>query len=138
VPILIGKKIHIRQKEAGFLGCWKNYMEWSICVFNKLTYNKRGLQMIFILWALLCITSIGSIYGIAVANSTSELIASIIFLVLSMIGLFASIHYYMKRRDRRNRSSGGWDCLYCDIPFPMSSGKSSGMDCTDCDCNPFN
>ncbi|MCM3617501.1 hypothetical protein M3936_07910 [Sutcliffiella horikoshii] len=92
--------------------------------------------MIFILWALLSITSIGSIYGIIVSSSTSELVASIIFLVLSVVGLFASIHYYMKRRNKR--SNGGWDCLYCDIPFPRSSGKSSGLDCTDCDCNPFN
>ncbi|UAL45902.1 hypothetical protein [Sutcliffiella horikoshii] len=94
--------------------------------------------MIFILWALLSITSIGSIYGIVVASSTAEMIASIIFLVLSMIGLFASIHYYMKRRDKKKKSGGVWDCLYCDIPFPTSSGKSSGLDCTDCDCNPFN
>ncbi|WP_156317804.1 hypothetical protein [Bacillus sp. CHD6a] len=94
--------------------------------------------MIFILWALLCITSIGSIYGIAAASTTSELIASIIFLVISVIGLFASIHYYMKRSKKRNRSDGGCDCYYCDIPLPGSSGKASGLDCTDCDCNPFN
>ncbi|WP_226679835.1 hypothetical protein [Sutcliffiella horikoshii] len=91
--------------------------------------------MIFILWALLSITTIGSIYGVVVAKSTGELIASIIFLILSMIGLFASIHYYMKRSEKKNRGDGGWfDCYYCDIP----SGKSSGLDCTDCDCNPFN
>ncbi|KMJ59895.1 hypothetical protein AB685_03315 [Bacillus sp. LL01] len=100
--------------------------------------------MIFILWALLGITSIGSIYGITVSSSTSELVASIIFLTLSMIGLFASIHYYMKRQDKKKKKTSGgiWDCLYCHIPLPRSSerssGKSNGLDCTDCDCNPFN
>ncbi len=94
--------------------------------------------MIFILWALLCITSIGSIYGIVVASSTAELIVSIIFLVLSLIGLLASIHYYMKRSNKKTRSDGGCDCYYCDIPLSRSSGKSNGLDCTDCDCNPFN
>ncbi|MCG1022905.1 hypothetical protein [Sutcliffiella horikoshii] len=101
--------------------------------------------MIFILWALLSITSIGSIYGIIVSSSTSELVASIVFLILSVIGLFASIHYYMKKRDRKTKDTSGgiWDCFYCHIPLPRSSessssGKSNGLDCTDCDCNPFN
>ncbi|WP_404442816.1 hypothetical protein LG307_13475 [Sutcliffiella horikoshii] len=96
------------------------------------------MQMIFILWALLSIISIGSIYGIVVASSTSEMIASIIFLVISLIGLFASIHYYMKRSEKKKKSDGWCDCYYCDIPLPRSSGKSNGLDCTDCDCNPFN
>lgn len=91
--------------------------------------------MIFVLWALLSIVSIGSIYGIIVSSTTAELVASIIFLLLSMIGLFASIHYYIKRK---KNSDGGYDCYNCDIPLPRSSGKSNGWDCTDCDCNPFN